>query len=174
MLAADAGISNDTFGLVGVSAHPTRSGDYAVRYARCWSPPKGGKIDFYAPDGPDSEVRRLCSEYSVAQLVYDPWQLHSFATRLSNEGVVYCHEFTQQGMRLEADKALYDMVLARRVAHSGQPELREHILNANRKRENDPLTDIPKLRLVKRNSNMHIDLAVCLSMALYSAQAVGL
>ena len=173
MLAADAATVSDSFGLVGVTGHPTRAGDYAVRYAREWKP-IGGMIDFYAPDGPYAEVCRLCREYSVAQLVYDPTEMRQFALRLSNEGVVYCHEFSQQGQRLEADKNLYDMILARRLAHDGNEALRAHILNANRKPEKDEKSDLQRLRIVKRNAEKKIDLAVALSMALHAAQTVGL
>lgn len=173
VLAADAGIASDTFGIVGVSAHPARSGVLAVRVARAWTPPRGGQLDFYAPDGPDEFVRRLCAEYNVAQLEYDPWQLHSFALKLGNDGIVFCHEFNQQGRRLEADKALYDFILARRLAHDGHPDLREHILNANRKVESDPDSAERKLRLVKRSAALKIDLAVSLSMAAHGATTLG-
>jgi len=173
MLAADAATVSDSFGLVGVTSHPTRAGDYAVRYAREWKP-AGGMIDFYADDGPYAEVVRLCREYNVAQLVYDPTEMRQFALRLSNEGVVYCHEFSQQAQRLESDKNLYDMILARRLAHDGNEALRAHVLNANRKPEHDEKSDLHRLRIVKRAADKKIDLAVALSMALYSAQAVGL
>jgi len=61
---------------------------------------------------------------------------------------------------LEADRQLLDSIVQRRIAHSGNSFLRRHLDNANRKNTLDGRT----LRIVKRG-NLHIDLAVGLSMA---------
>lgn len=174
IVAIDAGVSNDSFGLVGVTAHPSRSGDYAVRIAQEWKPPHNGKIDFRgsadAP-GPDWTIRHiLVPKYAIVQVVYDPYQLESLCADLMHDGVIQCVPFTQQRDRLEADKFLYDTILARRIAHDGNADLRRHIDNANRKVD----LESRKLRIVKREESLKIDLSVCLSMALYSAQKVGL
>src|SRR3546814_10799912 len=85
-------------------------------------PPRSTRTDTLFPY---TTLFRSCAEYNVAQLEYDPWQLHSFALKLGNDGIVFCHEFNQQGRRLEADKALYDFILARRIAHDGHPDRSE-------------------------------------------------
>lgn len=153
VLSADAGVSNDTFGLIAVS----RETDIvSVRYSQKWAPPKGGTLDFAKPE---VELERLCAEYNVIEVAYDPYQLHDMATRLRNKGLTYFRAFPQGADRLVADKQLYDVIRDKRIRHSGEPDLAEHIQNANAKTEGD------KLRLVKRAEHMKIDLAVALSMA---------
>lgn len=167
VVALDAGISGDSFGVVAVSRHWERHTDsVAVRYAREWTPPSGGKIDFEGTQeypGPLLELRRLCANYNVLCVVYDPYQLHSDATRLSAEGIAWMLEFPQASKRLESDKALLDIITQRRIAHDGNEALRAHIDNADRK----PDGEGRKLRIVKRAQHKKIDLAVCLSMAAY-------
>lgn len=158
VIGIDAGISSDSFGIVGV----VRKGDMVYkRYAREWKPPKGGVIDFREPE---AELRRLAKERRVVCFTYDPYQLHDFATRLRNEGVGWFREFPQQQDRLKADKQLYDTIRERRFIHDGDPALTQHIANANAKTEGD------KLRIVKRQEHLKIDLAICASMASYVAR----
>lgn len=152
----DAGVSSDCFGMVGISKHGDK---LAVRYERKWTPPKGGKLDFA---GPEAEIRRLVREGRVACFVYDPYQLHDMMTRLKNETGGFFKSFDQGTDRLLADKRLYDLIRDRRIIHSGEPDLREHIMNANAKTDNE------KLRIVKRAEHLKIDLTVCLSMVAYA------
>lgn len=154
VVALDAGVSNDCFAMVAVSREdkPVR-----VRYAQKWTPPKGGKLDFKVAE---DELRRLVGLYNVAEVCYDPYQLHDFCKRLQREGLCFFKEFNQGQDRLVADKQLFDMVRDRTIEHSGEPDLAEHIQNANAKTEGDKA-----LRIVKRGDNLKIDLAVALSMA---------
>ena len=173
IIAIDAGVSNDSFGMIGITAHPSRPGDYAIRFAHEWRPPQGGKIDFRgaadAP-GPDWMIRNVYADkYALIQVVYDPFQLESLCADLMRDGIIQCVPFSQQKDRLEADKFLYDMILARRIAHDGNAALRQHMDNANRKVD----TETRKLRIVKREESLKIDLAVCASMALMSAYRLG-
>lgn len=165
VLSADAGVNNDSFGLVGVSRHPARNADVAMQLAYEWTPSRlTGFIDFGAPEGPEQTVRKLCargSGYNIVQLCYDPFQLHDMATRLQREGVVMTRPFSQGSDRLEADKQLLDLTVQRRLAHRGQANLRAHIQNADKK------PDANKLRLVKREASLKIDLAVAASMGTY-------
>jgi phage terminase large subunit-like protein len=155
VLAMDAGVSSDCFALVATY----REGDHVyVPYAHIWTPPKGGKLDFSLPE---AEVRRLCREYHILSVAYDPYQLHDMATRLAPELGVPFHEFSQGADRLEADKQLYDRIRERRITHNDDPDLREHIQNANRK--TDP--ENGKLRIIKRADHLKIDACVTLSMA---------
>ena len=54
------------------------------------------------------------------------------------------------------------------MQYADQPDLTEHILNANAQTEGD------KLRIVKRSESGKIDLAVCLSMCVYEARKMNL
>ena len=158
VLGMDAGVSNDSFGLVGMTRHPARPQDVAVRFVQVWTPPPGGQVDFA---GPENTVRDLVKRCNVVQLAYDPYQLVSLAQRLQAEGVVWCKAFQQGAPRLEADKQLLDLILGKRLAHDGNEPLRAHIANANRK----PEPEGNKLRIVKREASLKIDLTICCSMA---------
>ncbi len=162
VVAIDAAVSGDCFGIVGLS----RRGDKVeVRYVRKWTPPPGRKIEYSNVDNvddvayPEGELRRLAKEYNVICFGFDEYQLHHLCTSLSNANVGYFKPFSQGADRLEADKQLYDVIRDRRIVHDGNPDLSEHIANANAKTEGD------KLRIVKRSENLKIDLAVCASMA---------
>lgn len=163
VMALDAAVSGDTFALVLVSRHPDparHQTDVAVRYARIWKPPPGGQIDFAGPGGPEEEVKRLCATQNVVEVTYDPYQLHRTATEMRRARVANFQEFNQGTPRLVADTQLYQLIRDRRLAHSGQPDLTQHIQNANAKLDVD---EEHKLRLVKGRGN--IDAAVGLSMA---------
>jgi hypothetical protein len=161
IIALDAGISDDCFAMVAVS----RQGEVTqVRYARKWSAPPNGKIDFADVE---VELRKLLNRYTL-EVCYDPYQLHDFCTRLRKDiRTTFFREFPQGQDRVIADKQLYDSIRDRHIAHQGEPDLSEQIQNANAKTENEN-----KLRIIKRSHSMKIDLAVALSMA--NARAVKL
>lgn len=162
VLALDAAVTGDCFGIIGLS----RKGDNVeVRYVRKWTPPPGGKIEYSNVNDkndveyPEGEVRRLCRENNIICVGYDEYQLHHLCSSMANDNVGYFKPFSQGADRLKADKQLYDVIKARRIVHQGEPDLSEHIGNANAKTEGD------KLRIVKRSESLKIDLAVCASMA---------
>lgn len=175
VIALDAAVSGDCFGLV---ATTRKNGITITRHVRKWVPPPGGQIMYFAPPGtppeqdesPAGELRRLEKRHSIVKVVYDPFQLHSFCKQLKDELILFFEEFPQASKRLLADKALRDAIRERQIWHDGNPDLREHIINANSKNEGE--TD--KLRLVKRTEKAKIDLAVCLSMANYEAVRMNL
>ena len=159
ILAMDAAISGDCFGLL-MLAGRGGTGEYDIRYARAWKPPKGGKLDFGGEDGPERELRRLLDRYNVIEIAYDPYQLEDMASRLTNELLGLFYAFNQGAERAVADKSLRDMIRERRIRHDGSyHDLDEHIMNANSKTEGE------KMRIVKKAEHMKIDLCVCLSMA---------
>lgn len=146
----------DCFAIVGVTRHPERKADVAVRYVGVWKPLPGKLLDF----GPiEEEVRRLCNSFAVAAVCYDPFQLHHFCQGLYREGVALFKEFKQGQNRLVADKQLLDLILSRRLAHDGDPVLRQHVDNADVKKSG------AGMRLTKRTASLKIDAAVALSMA---------
>jgi len=61
-------------------------------------------------------------------------------------------------------------VINRRVAHDGNAALSEHVKNANIAVD----AQSRKLRIVKRESSLKIDLAVCASMACYAALGIDM
>lgn len=164
----DAGVSDDCFGIVAVSRH----GDRIVpRFVRKWIPPVGGKLQYSNPDDPDDTeypegaLRWLARTFNVIVFGYDEYQLHHLCNGLRADGVGLFQPFNQGADRLEADKALYDLIRDRRVVHDGNADLTEHVKNANQKA--DP--ESRRLRLVKRSHKLKIDLAVCLSTAAHLA-----
>jgi phage terminase large subunit-like protein len=163
--AADAGVSSDSFGVVFVGPG-VKSGKIAVRSVMEWSPQQGEQLD-YRPIRDD--IAAFCSRHNVLQLTYDPYQLHSLMNDLMHDEGIWTEPFSQQNLRLVADKMLHDAIKARTLEHDGDTRLRQHIDNANRKLEgSDSLNQ--KLRIVKRRDDLKIDLAVCLSMAHYRAK----
>lgn len=172
VVALDAAISGDCFGIVAVS----RKGDKVYkRYVRAWTPPRGGKLEYSNVQDPndvaypEGEIRRLAREYNVAQFAYDQYQLHDLATRLIREGIGWFRVFPQGQDRLVADKQLYDDIRDRRFVHDGDPVLSAHVKNANAKTEGEN-----KLRIVKRAEHLKIDTAVCASMANSEARRLNI
>lgn len=154
VIAMDAAISGDSFGLVGVSRI---KGKTYIRYVNEYKPPLNGKIDF---EEPRAEVERLAKLYNVECVCFDPYALEYLSSLMVERGIVFMQPFNQSGKRLEADRALYDAIRERAIAHNGDVRLTQHIYNANRKTEGEN-----KMRIVKRQDSQKIDLAVCLSMA---------
>lgn len=174
VLALDAGVSDDNFGIVGVSRHPDLPEDTCQRLARRWTPPKGGKIDFVGTEenpGPEIYVERLCQQYNIVEITYDPYQLEDFAGRMRRKGIAWFKPFDQGAKRAIADSAYRSRIRDRRIHHSGDPILREHVLNADAKKDT---SGEKQIRLVKRAENMKIDLAVAHSMADYEAMRLNL
>jgi phage terminase large subunit-like protein len=157
ILAVDAAVSNDSFGIVAVTGRDDEAGTLDVRFAEAWKPPKHGKIDFTKPE---AALRLLVQEWNVVEICYDEYQLADMANKFTKDMLAHMHPFNQQKPRLIADKQLQDMIRERRVKHNGSLLLRDHIFNANGRTEGED-----KLRIVKRSHALKIDLAVCLSMA---------
>lgn len=157
IIGLDAAVENDCFAIVVVSS--SDEGKPQVRYCNIWTPPKDGQIDF---SDVETELLRLFSVYNVTEVAYDPYQMASMAQRLSDN--VFWKPFLQGTARLVADKLLYDMIRDRRIEHDGAyANLAQHIINADRKPEDD------KLRIIKRNQAGKIDAVVALSMAVARA-----
>lgn len=173
VIALDAAVSDDTFGLWMGCRHPENPGDILVTYAQRWKPVQGHKVNFVGTEekpGPELVLRRLIREYNVIEVAYDPYQLHDMATRLKGEGLAWFREFPQTGDRLTADSQLRALIRERRIWHRGEPELREHVGNANAKVDNEDR----RLRIVKRMEKLKIDLAVAMSMGCHEVLRLNL
>lgn len=171
VVALDAAVSNDCFGIVGC----TWLGDIIqLRHARRWIPPKDGKLEYTGSadrnntEYPEGYLRWLVKTCNVVAVVYDEFQLHDFCTRLSAEHLAAFEAFPQAGQREVADSDLRRIIMEQRIAHDGHVDMREHIGNADRKELGDR-----KLRIVKRQPEKKIDLAVCLSMAAYKVNEIA-
>jgi hypothetical protein len=183
--------SSDCFAIIGVTRHPdlNRAKDtVAVRYAKIWQARPGQKIDYQGTwdnPGPERELLRLCGYdidadgvpkpsprggFNVLTVTYDPTELHDMSQRLLRAGVAWFKEFKQGAQRNESDRQLLEMIKDRRVAHDGDPDLRQHIRNADRKTDESG----HKLRIVKRVDSQKIDLAVALSMSAYEGMRLNL
>lgn len=188
VLGVDAGVTGDCFAIVAVSRHPQRHDEVAVRAVRIFNPALlvSGEVNFdeaetflrqvcggscpaglHARSKPDPECDACRSgEWlpgnNVLQIAYDPYQLESTMQRLRQDAAAWCAPFSQAGDRLRADRALYDLIITRRLWHNGDENLTEHVLNAGAKVQKD---EESTLRLVKVSPNRKIDAAVALSMA---------
>lgn len=173
-IALDAAVKIDSFGIVGMSKDANQYGEVVptVRYVKKYDPPQGGKIRFSNPldpydrETPEGELRWLCANNRVEFIAYDPRDLEEFVSRLSD--IAFFDEFLQGGPRLIADKQLYDAIREGHIQHNGEPDLRDHLNNADASPEAD------KLRIVKRRESLHIDLAVALSMCYARVQYYNL
>lgn len=156
VLVADAGESDDTFGVVLISQHPSDPKRIAIRHARAYVP-NGQTLDHALIE---ADIRDLIKRYAVQELAYDPMLMGQMVLRIERDGIVKCVPFNQGTMRLEADKGLLDLTQTRVLAHDGNTQLRSHIENANRK----VTADGKRLRIVKREHALKIDLAVATAM----------
>ncbi|MEL7232847.1 MAG: terminase TerL endonuclease subunit [Chloroflexota bacterium] len=163
VIALDAAVSDDCFALVAVSA-TTENGRRVVHQqaVAVIEPPEGGKIDY---DDARQILRRWKEMWRVTAVVYDPYQLHDFATRGRKELRLNFESFSQGNDRLLADKGLYDMIREGRIVHQDDPTLNAHIRNAGRKEQGEN-----KMRIVKRKQQDKVDAAVALSMAAFRAK----
>lgn len=127
-----------------------------------WYPPQNGKIDY--DETIKSTLEEILKRYRVNVVAYDVWQLHDVMSGMDKKyrgkGVKF-REFSQDSERLVADTNLVKRIRQERLAHRGEPDLREHLQNAAGKvnvSEN-------KVRIVKKHQTKKVDAAVTLSMA---------
>jgi len=148
----------DCFAMVMVTRHPDRANDVMIRYCGIWEASPGQLLDFKPIK---KELIRLCKEFSILEVAYDPYQLHDMATTLKSKQVAFFKAFNQGQDRQLADKQFQDLIMARRITHDGNPLLRQHIDNADLKKYEAK----DQIRLIKRSASQKIDAAVCVSMA---------
>lgn len=164
VFGADASTTRDLTALVGVHYNEDAARAEAV-YTHVWKPQvsdlRGGKatIDL---GGLRDEILRLARAGKVLAVYYDPFQLHSIAVDLQKAGVNMI-ELPQTNARTEADQALYDAIIAKSLAHYGDPILTQHINNAV------AIETARGYRLAKERTSRKIDAAVALSMAHYGS-----
>lgn len=173
VIALDASVSGDTFGLWMGCRHPNDTNSVVKIFSQRWKPRNGQKLDYQGTDenpGPELVVRRLIKEYNVVCITYDPYQLHDMASRLRKEGLGWFYSFEQGSPRLIADSQLKDIIRDRRYWHRGEPDDREHFQNADAKVD----TESTKIRIIKRAEALPVDLAVTASMGSYMVMRLNL
>ena len=130
-------------------------------FSRIWSPEEGQPIDL--DETILETVLELAKHFNVVACYYDPSQMVSISARLVKAGINMV-EFPQGSRRLESDTLLSDLVQGGNFAHYGDPELRQHAINAFAE-------ESPKgLRIVKEKSSKKIDGCVALAMACYGVK----
>lgn len=173
VIALDAGVSDDNFGLWMGCRHPKFKDEVLTWTIKRWQPEPGKKIDFEGSDenpGPEKFLLQLIKDYNVVQVCYDPYQLHYFATRLNKLGLAWFKSFSQGTDRLLADSQIRELIRDRKIWHRGEPDLREHVQNADAKID----TEDHKVRIVKRADKLKVDLLVTMSMGSYEILRLNL
>lgn len=172
VLAMDGSESDDTFPIVLISRHPTEPERFAVRYCHIWTPTRPGVVLDDALI--EAEIRDLCAHYAIVQVAFDRALIGQLMRRLTTQTpggpapiTVPIEKFNQGADRLVADKFLYDIVLQRRFAHSGQADLRQHVANANKKKN-----AAGHMRIIKRTHVLKIDACVAVAMGCLRASEV--
>lgn len=179
---------SDCFAIVAVSPDPASKKDSViVRYARAWQAKAGGEINFRGSEsnpGPERELLRLCGYklgpnggivrngggYNVKCIACDPLGLDDMIQRFRQKRVSYMKEIGQNVQRVKADTNLLRMIQERRITHDGDRLLRDHLRNADRK-----VDDFGhKLRIVKREKKLRIDLSIALSQAAHVCTKLNL
>lgn len=172
VIAADAAISDDCFGIWMGCRHPNKSDEVLKVFSQKWNAPVGGKIDYQGTDenpGPEMVIRKLCKDFNVVWITYDQYQLHDMMGRLRKDGVAIVKAFGQETRRLLSDSQLRALVRDRRYWHRGEPDDREHFQNAEAKITGED----SKIRIVKRTETGKIDLCVAASMGSYEVMRLN-
>ena len=148
---------DSTFAVIGVTRHPERPDDVAVRYAGIWQPTEGQQINY---DEVENAIRALCQNHALVEVAYLKAQLHDMATRLRREGIGRFREFSVESERIRADRRLQDLIVGRRIAHDGNPLLREHVDHADVEKRGQE-----GIRIIPRSPALRCGAAVALAMA---------
>ena len=186
VIGLDGAVHGDCCGVVAVSLHPNRPRVPAIRACKLWDPRKlghpvdldeverfirflieGGCTNYHPPSMPlpgcggcQARVYPI-KKHRIVCVVYDPYQMEQMAQHLRQ--IVWCQEFPQMRDREIADSLMHKLALRGQLAHTGDLQLREHVLNARAKLSKD---DDSKMRMIKRSPSRRIDLAVAASMAI--------
>lgn len=171
VLGADASVTGDCTALTAWSRHPNpaRHQELAQRYIKIWTPTREHPMDYTLTI--EAEIRRLCAEYNVVELAYDPFQLHKLGTDLTREAVCWARPFGQGIDREKGDYLFYTMVRDKQLEHIVDDEMSQHFANAGVKMAAQEDT---KLRIVKRLKDRPIDAVVASSMACMECKRLNL
>lgn len=161
VLGFDGSQNGDSTALVAV----TIESDPQIEVVGLWEKPPNAD-DWTVPTEQVKDViRQACKDYRVLEVACDEYLWLSNLQELESEGIPVV-SFPQTLTRMgPATQRFYELVMDRKLRHSGDPRLARHIANAQLK------TDSRGSRLQKdaRNSPRKIDLAVAAVMAVERA-----
>ena len=166
VLALDGSYNGDTTGVVVASLDDRPHLDVVG----CWHRPDNAPADWEV-DVLDVEeaIRQAAKRWQVVELAADPFRWTRSLQVLADEGLPTV-VFPQTTARMTpSTRRLYDLTTTQGLSHSGDPRLREHMLNAVLN------NDHRGYRLAKPNkeSPYRIDLAVCAVMAIDRVCTLG-
>ncbi len=160
-------VTSDTYGLALLVPRQKEAAKVAVRAVKIWTP-GGQPLDFAEPY---DWLAGFCRSHTVRCIVYDSYQLWDWATRLGRESGTWMEAFEQGPRRAEADVTLLALIRSGRLLHDGNPELRQHALNASLKMA---VREDSRARFVKSVGAKKIDGLIALSMAASQAMYLNL
>lgn len=133
-----------------------------------WTPDTHHEMDYQLTVVP--AIEHVMSRYSIARVVYDPWQLSDTMLQAGKKYKrIEFEEFDQGQARVEADTAFVTKINQGTIRHDGDEGLRAHIQNADGKEYGDK----DALRIVKREAKKKIDAAVAASMGVHVASKIA-
>ncbi len=161
-VAADASVKKDRSAVVSVYR---KDGLLHLGPFRTWQPSPKEPMDLEATM--EAYIKELHAGYDVAEVRYDPFQLHRSATTLNQAGIKMI-EFPQTvGNMTDAGQALYDAVKHKVLKLYSDDELRREAKFAVGKET------ARGMRIVKEKASHKIDAIVALAMAVCGASAHG-
>lgn len=108
-------------------------------------------------------ILTLSREYRILSLVFDPYQGIALAQELEKAGIK-TREMTQsQGNCILFSQNLYSLIKNRKIRFYPDEEIRQNLLNCQ------TLTSSRGERIVKRRSDLKIDLAIAIAFASFEA-----
>ena len=158
VVGVDIGISHDTCAVVGVT-----KADNRVKLAchRKWQPSKKNPIDL--EETVEAYIKELNNDYSLQEVLYDPYQFHRSSLTLQKEGINMV-EYPQTSDRLTSmSQNLYDLIKGGNLVLYKNKEMKSHAQKATAK-------ETPRgWRIVKKKASHKIDLIIALAMSCHAA-----
>jgi phage terminase large subunit-like protein len=164
VIGVDLGVKGDLSELVVVSDHPfMKKKQPAIRAVEVFIPPPGEEIDYSTTI--DLSLRRWNATHNVVGIAYDPFQAKKMMDDLARDPGIYVMPISQgKGSdqnpgRTVLDKMFYDAVMSGQLSHNGDPTLRQHVMNAVGKNNDERY-----LHFFKKSPELKIDALVAASM----------
>ncbi len=159
----DAATKRDCAAVVAVAKLP--DGRTRLVRHRIWTPKRGEPLDL--EETVEAFVLGLRRDYTLAAVVFDPFQMARSAETLKRAGV-WMSELPQTSSNLtSAGQALYELVTARNLVMYPAEDLRAHALNAV------AIETARGWRIAKEKASRKVDAAVALSFACLDAVPRG-
>lgn len=154
VLGVDVAITGDSCAVVGTE----RIGN-KIRLVchKKWQPTKKNPIDL--EETVEAYISQLGGDYTVKEVLYDPFQFHRSATTLAKEGINMV-EFPQTLDRLTAmSQNLFDLIKGNNLTLYRDKEMRSHAQVSTAKESSRGW------RIVKKKASQKIDLIIALAMS---------